>query len=101
MKKLYKGMTLVEVIVALALFSIIMLIVATVFSATAMLNSKTVKLNNKIERQAISIVYPTVDDKTTADSIEIAGEDFDINIIEVDGNKTYDGAPNIRYISVP
>lgn len=101
MKKTFKGMTLVEIIVALAIFVIMTLIVATVFTASARVNMMTNAMNNKIDTQiALANVYGTTltDKKTTTDSItfNVSGysASVDLDIVELQKNKTVTDTDN-------
>ena len=94
MKKNKKGMTLVEVIVALALFAIMSLMIASIFSASAQLNKMTNAINKKMDMQiAVANVYgTTAKTREISPSIiqfKIDGKEIPINVkvYEIDKDK--------------
>lgn len=84
MKKNHNGMTLVEVIVAIAVFAVMTLTIATVFSATAKMNMMTNVMNNKIDAQ-VSLVSKAGAPGTTLHDKITSNQDFKFKINSVTG----------------
>lgn len=114
MKKFHHGFTLVEMIVALAVFAVMTLVIATVFSSTAKMQMKTNQMNLKINNQVINatIGSSTSSDKiTTGSSVKIKFDlsgithEKEIKIVEIDKNdlsKQESSKTNIKYfVSMP
>lgn len=91
MKKNHKGMTLVEVIVALALFAIMGLVVASIFSASANINKMTNATNNKLDVQIAMANFFGEDTSTIKDD-----ENFTVNFDFITG-----AGSSIKKINVP
>ena len=110
MKKNLKGFTLIEVIVALAVFSIMTLLLATMFTAACAIRLDTNATNKQVDKQAVS--YDAGPSPAPGDGLSL-GDDIifndingtagavtvDIDVYEMEksaGNKS----PNIKYFTV-
>ena len=98
MKKNLSGMTLVEIIIAFAIFTIMALLLASVMAISGRSRIDTAGLNRRIDQQAgIADVRGRFTPKTTASDpnvqtpapvlISINGVNFTANCFEVNANK--------------
>ena len=103
MKKNLSGMTLVEIIIAFAIFTIMALLLASVMAVSGRARIDTAGLNRRIDQQAeIADVRGRFTPKTTASdprdlqlapvSIDINGVTFTADCYEVNADKDGDGS---------
>jgi len=112
-KKKAKGFTLVELIVAIAVFMIMSIVLATAITYTSNLMYSSQNIAKKVNNQSaygIDTAIAAPDVSTTADTVTISlsGTSVSINVdvVEVEGAATgsgeadYDSAPNRKYMQV-
>ncbi|MBQ8727870.1 MAG: type II secretion system protein [Oscillospiraceae bacterium] len=108
-KKL-KGFTLVEIIVALAVFAIMSLVVALIIQMSATIMKDSQYTTKKADTHTIianSKAFTTEDDDTVITKVSINGASLDtLKTVEIEGNDNrdaeyddnsfYENAPNIK-----
>ena len=108
-KKL-KGFTLVEIIVALAVFAIMSLVVALIIQMSATIMKDSQYTTKKADTHTIianSRIFTTEDDDTVITKVSINGADLSgLKTVEIEGNSNrdseyddnsfYENAPNIK-----
>ena len=108
-----KGFTLVELIVAIAVFMIMALVLASAITFTSNLVYSSQNITKKVNNQSsygIDTAVAPPDPTTTSDTVKISisGKDVEIyvDLIEVEGASAgsgeadYDSAPNRKYMVV-
>ena len=88
LKKNFKGMTIVEVLVAIAIFAILSLIVSTVFIFAAYNNMITAKMNKQMDSQTENVENKTGGVEFNSEKFII---DFGSSQFEVNGKKVIVG----------
>lgn len=108
-KKL-KGFTLVEIIVALAVFAVMSLVVALIIQMSATIMKDSQYTTKKADTHTIianSKIFTTEDDDTVITKVSINGASLDtLKTVEIEGNDNrdaeyddnsfYENAPNIK-----
>ncbi len=93
-KKSFKGFTLIEVLVALAVFTILSMVLAVMFATVIKINIKNHEINDELQLQGDAI---ELDDKTnaTSNSSDIitfnfpsTGESIDLEVDKWEGGAT-------------
>ena len=99
MKKNLSGMTLVEIIIAFAIFTIMALLLASVMAISGRSRIDTAGLNRRIDNQAVLADSKGVYTRTPNDvqtpapvSITIGGVNFTADCFEVNADKDGDGS---------
>lgn len=96
-----KGLSLCEVLVAMTIFAIASLVLATIVCTTTKMNKQNYKMNKQMQQQskAVELEDPTLIKDTTTSSFSIpmeGGDTFNYNINKHDTGTT-DDYSNYKY----